>query len=85
MALTNVARRLTAGEIAREPRNLGVVAWFDGYARGNNPKAPATNFPRRLTTGEASDWRDGYRTAQTEASCHRAHGFGPHTTECGGA
>lgn len=77
MALTNVADRLTAEELAREPRLLHVVAWFDGNARGGNPNARKADFPRRLTRGEATSWRQGFGEGRRERVCHSWHGFIP--------
>lgn len=79
MSLTNVARRLTKGERAREPRSLGLIAWFDGWgqAHGHRP----SDYPRRLTTDEARDWREGWLAGHREFQCHSAHGFAPCTEE----
>lgn len=57
--LTGTTARLTAGEVAREPRSLAVVAWFDGWAQGCYGAPPAT-YVRRLTPDEAAAWRDGW-------------------------
>ena len=72
--LTGVVSRLTAAERACEPRDLGVVAYFDGYAYGNNHKRLAP-FPRRLTRSEERCWRDGFNEAVTSLRCHAVHGF----------
>ena len=58
MALSNVVRRLSDGELAREPRSLGVVAWFDGWGQAQG-MAPTT-YPRRLSAAEAEHWREGW-------------------------
>ncbi|MCR6649722.1 MAG: hypothetical protein NVV70_16885 [Cellulomonas sp.] len=84
MSLTSVARRLTVAELAREPRSLSVLAYFDGWARGCNPAATPQDYPRRLTTDEARCWREGYDDGRASTACHRIHGFGPHVPECGG-
>jgi hypothetical protein len=85
MSLTNVARRLTASEIARESRSLAILAWFDGWGRAQNPAAPGMEYPRRLTAHEAESWREGWREGHADALCHRAHGFAEHTDACRGA
>lgn len=77
MSLSNVTTRLTAGERAREHRHLGVIAYFDGYARGSNPQARLEQYPRRLTRDEAACWRDGFNEGRTERICHTWHGFTP--------
>lgn len=82
--LTGVTSRLTAGEVAREPRLLHVVAWFDGWARGSGSTA-RTTFPRRLTRSEAREWRAGFREGQQERRCLTVHGFSPCPREHGGA
>jgi hypothetical protein len=77
--LTNVARRLTAAEVAREPRMLHVVAWFDGHAQSQGGRP--SPMPRRLTTDEAAAWREGWNDGWREKTCHDAHGFVPCTQE----
>lgn len=77
MSLTNVAPRLTTGELAREPRMLHVLAYFDGYTRGSYPGARRTEYPRRLTPDEGASWRDGFAEGRTERVCHSWHGFVP--------
>lgn len=84
MSLTGVARQLTAAELAREPRSLAVLAYYDGWSRGTNARATPTEYPRRLTADEARAWRDGYDEARGSTACHRIHGFGPHVPECSG-
>lgn len=74
MALVDTATReplprrpLTAAEKAREPRSLGVVAWFDGWAQGHGmPRNGNGDYPRRLTAGEQDEWREGFMTAVRE-------------------
>lgn len=77
MTLSNVVCRLGAGELAREPRHLGVIAYFDGYSRGSNPKAKRSEYPRRLTRDEGASWREGFAEGRTERVCHSWHGFVP--------
>jgi len=84
VSLTGTTRRLTDAERAREPRSLALVAWFDGWSRGGNPRARPELSPRRLTTAEAAAWRDGHREGAAERRCHTVHGFLPHTDTCGG-
>ena len=76
--LTGVARALTAGEISREPRSLGVIAYFDGYMTGAYGRRNAQTYPRRLTRNEEADWREGFAEGRTERVCHSWHGFIPH-------
>lgn len=71
--LTNVVPRLTAAERAREPRMLHLVAWFDGYGQAHG--ARPVDMPRRLTTDEAREWRDGWNASKREQACHTRHGF----------
>lgn len=81
MSLTGVARRLTAAERAREPRSLGVIAWFDGHAQGSASRGGrrvARTYPRRLDPAEAAEWRQGWADGWREARCHDWHGFIPH-------
>lgn len=78
MALTNVAARLTAAELAREPRSLGVIAWFDGEAQGSTGRHHTRfTYPRRLTRGEETCWREGFAEGRRERVCHSWHGFIP--------
>jgi hypothetical protein len=84
MSLTGVTRHLTAAERAREPRSLGIMAWFDGHARAWNPDRPWATYPRRLNPAEARSWRQGWDEGRAEKRCHDLHGFGPHTPECTG-
>lgn len=72
--LSNVARVLSAGERAREPRTLGVIAYYDGWACGSGQGKRAT-YPRRLTPAEAQRWRDGFDDGRHERVCHAWHGF----------
>lgn len=70
--------RMTAAELACEPRSLGVVAWFDGYGKGSNPHGHRPmDMPRRLTHSEAADWREGFAEGTRERRCHDVHGFWP--------
>lgn len=75
--LTGVASRLTVGEVAREPRSLAVIAYFDGYAAGSGSTRRQT-YPRRITRDEERSWRDGFTEGRTERVCHSWHGFVPH-------
>lgn len=75
--ITNVARRLTAAEKAREPRDMGIVAWFDGYSQGAYPGARPMDHPRRLTREEAEFWREGFAEGYRERVCLSWHGFYP--------
>lgn len=72
--LTGTARRLTASERAREPRSLGVIAYFDGWARHDNPHHTWATYPRRLTTDEARSWREGWDDARAEQHEHARRG-----------
>lgn len=79
MTLRNVLtprETLTAGELAREPRNLGVIAWFDGNAFGSD-QGRRFDFPRRLTRSEGHAWREGFTVGRRERVCHSWHGFAP--------
>ena len=76
MSLTNVGH-VTKAELAREPRMLHVLAWFDGHSRGSNPNARPMDMPRRLTADEGREWREGWREGRRERLCHDAHGFMP--------
>lgn len=62
MSLSGVSPtgRLSRAERAREPRSLGVVAWFDGWSQGLGIGSPA-EYPRLLDAREAREWRDGFR------------------------
>lgn len=80
MSLTNVTSRLSPGELAREPRHLGVVAYFDGYMQAAYGARPRP-MPRRLAPSEARSWRDGWNQGFRERRCHAAHGFAPCTEE----
>lgn len=75
--LTGTTRRLTAGERAREPRSLALVAWFDGYTRAHNPAVPPHGYPRPLAPAEAREWRAGWAEGRRELVCHTWHGFTP--------
>lgn len=77
MSLSNTTDRLTADEKAREPRMLHVVAWFDGYSRGSNPRARGETYARRLTPSEAREWRAGFNEGRRERVCLAWHGFAP--------
>jgi hypothetical protein len=74
--LTPAPGRLTKAELAREPRHLHVVAWFDGYGQASYGASPMP-MPRRLTIDEARSWREGWVEGQRERRCHDAHGFTP--------
>lgn len=76
MALVGVVPLLTAAELAREPRDLGVIAYFDGYAAGGGHLRNQT-FPRPLTRAEEVSWREGFAEGRTERVCHSWHGFIP--------
>lgn len=77
--LTGVGR-LTAAEREREPRSLGLVAWYDGYMQASYGARPSP-MPRRLDAAEARSWREGWAEGWRERRCHDAHGFAPHTDE----
>ena len=76
--LTGVTQRLTDAERAREPRSLGVVAYFDGYASGAHGHSSARLYPRRLTRDEERSWREGFAEGRAERVCHSWHSFVPH-------
>lgn len=76
--LTGVVRRLTAEQLAREPRSLGVIAYFAGYDYGSNGRVSRLEFPREITPGEERDWREGFAEGRRERVCHSWHGFTPH-------
>ena len=85
MSLTGTTPRLTASEESREPRSLAVVAWFDGWGRGANPNARPYDYPRPLTPGEETAWREGHAEGQAERRRHDAHGFATcETSGCDG-
>lgn len=67
MSLTGWADQLSESERALEPRSLGLVAFFDGWARAALPAAPPYVYPRRLDPGELEDWREGYREGRAQA------------------
>lgn len=77
MTLTNVKRRLTAAELAREPRSLALVAWFDGWGQATYGRQAAMTYARPVTTAEAGSWRRGWAEGWAERQCHEAHGFAP--------
>jgi hypothetical protein len=58
MSLSNVVPRLSAAERAREPRSLGVVAWFDGWGQAQG--WPPRTYPRLMTVAESRHWREGW-------------------------
>lgn len=57
--LTGVAARVTAGMMAREPKSLAIIAWYDGWAQAVYGAQPKT-YPRELTPREAESWREGW-------------------------
>lgn len=69
--------RLTAAELAREPRMLHVVAWFGGNAAGESGRPDPFTYARRLTRDEAAAWREGWREGRALRVCHSWHGFLP--------
>ncbi len=72
MSLTNVGH-VTAAEMAREPRMMHVVAWFDGWGQCNG--MPPMDHPRRLTAAEGREWRAGWRAAAAENAEHARLGL----------
>lgn len=64
MALTNVVRRLTVSERAREPRSLALIAYFDGWGQATG--LPPRDYPRVITDAEARSWRDGWWDGKAE-------------------
>lgn len=64
MALSSVVPRLTDAERAREPRSLGLVAWFDGWGQAQG--MPPHTYPRLLDAAEGAEWREGWATAKAE-------------------
>lgn len=79
MSLSGVTARPTAGELAREPRSLGLIAYFDGYAAGSHGAGHRRfDMPRRLTRDEERHWREGFTEGRRERVCHSWHGFVPH-------
>lgn len=72
MSLRNVGH-VTAAEMAREPRFMHVVAYFDGYGQANGGRP--MDHPRRLTADEGRSWREGWAEAATFNRCHAVHGF----------
>ena len=75
--LTGVVRRLTAAQRAREPRRLGVIAYFAGYDHGSNGRPSHLEFPREITPDEERAWREGFAEGRNERVCHSWHGFTP--------
>lgn len=78
MSLSGALRpgeRMTAAELAREPRMLHVVAWFGGEAAGSSGRQDSRDYPRRLTRDEADSWREGWREGRRVRVCHSWHGF----------
>lgn len=83
--LSGVTPRMTDAERAREPRDLGVIAWFDGYTQAAYPRAVPATYPRRLTASEARSWRAGFTEGQDERRRLAAHGFAScASVGCGG-
>lgn len=76
MSMSPAPGRLTKAELAREPRHLHVVAYYDGYMQASYGADPSP-MPRRLTVDEARSWREGWAEGQRERRCHAAHGFTP--------
>jgi hypothetical protein len=69
--LTNVSPPpLTADELARDPRHMGVLAWFDGWGQAGGGKP--TTYPRRLTAAEGRDWREGWAARVAEDAAWEA-------------
>lgn len=58
MSLSNVVRHLSASELAREPRSLGVIAYLDGYGQATG--LPPMTYPRRISAAESRHWREGW-------------------------
>lgn len=76
MALTNVVDELSDEDRAREPRDLGVIAYFDGYTAGSG-QGRRFDYPRVLTRSEETCWRAGFAEGRRERVCHSWHGFTP--------
>jgi hypothetical protein len=76
MCLTPVVARLSDADRAREPRTLGVIAWFDGNAFGSG-QGRRFDIPRPLTRSEERAWREGFTEGRHERVCHSWHGFVP--------
>lgn len=70
MSLTNVVRRLPAGELARDPRHMGVIAYLDGY--GQAVGYPPMTYPRKITVEEARHWREGWAEAKADTAAWKA-------------
>jgi hypothetical protein len=66
MALTNVVRRLTPSELARQPKNYGLVAYLDGWGQATG--LPPMTYLRRLSVEEARQWREGWAEGHTARS-----------------
>jgi hypothetical protein len=66
MALSNVVRRLTAAELAREPRSLALIAYFDGWGQATG--LPPRDYPRVITAAEARHWREGWAEGKAAAA-----------------
>jgi hypothetical protein len=56
-----VGAPITPGELAREPRSLALVAWFDGWERAALRTGRYRVYPRPLDVHEARAWLDGWR------------------------
>lgn len=64
MSLSNVVRRLSRGDLAREPRSLAVIAYYDGWGQAHG--MPPKEYPRPITTAEAAHWREGWADGKAE-------------------
>jgi len=55
---------LDSGELAREPRNLGLIAYYDGWGQSVG-MAPMT-YPRTLTDAEGEHWQEGWNEGKAQ-------------------
>jgi len=68
MSLLGAVDVLSDGERARQPRHLGIEAYFDGWSQASG--GPARWFPRFLTRDEEECWRDGWKEAKAERASY---------------
>lgn len=83
MSRPNTVPELDPGELAREPRSLAVIAYYDGWGQAVGMK-PMT-YPRTLTDAEGQHWQEGWDegkadTRHWESAAGAMHRAEPVTT-----